>query len=190
MPNETVILNLGRPNGIDGIAGLPGFKSGEPRLRTTRARRSSRPGSTWPGRMMPGRWYGYDAAQVIVVDTNDRERSRRARQPPRQAAGRLGRARRPPRGRGRRQLASRARQRTGPILPGEPTGRERVTSLEALDMFAGSNKPITPPGTPADPWSRNSSGSRSERQGAERDLEPAAGLPRRSWFRSRDRHRP
>ena len=37
----------------------------------------------------------------------------------------------------------------GPILPGLPSGQERVPSLEALDIFAGSNKPITPPGTPA-----------------------------------------
>ena len=38
----------------------------------------------------------------------------------------------------------------GPILPAVPTGQERVTSLEALDSFAGSNnKPITPAGSPA-----------------------------------------
>ena len=36
----------------------------------------------------------------------------------------------------------------GPILPALPNGQERVTSLEALDSFAGSTKPITPPGTP------------------------------------------
>ncbi len=36
----------------------------------------------------------------------------------------------------------------GPILPGLPSGQEKVASLEALDTFAGSNKPITPPGTP------------------------------------------
>ena len=35
-----------------------------------------------------------------------------------------------------------------PILPGLPSGQERVTSLEALDHFAGSTKQITPPGTP------------------------------------------
>ena len=36
----------------------------------------------------------------------------------------------------------------GPILPGSPSGQVKVASLEALDTFAGSNKPITPPGTP------------------------------------------
>ena len=36
----------------------------------------------------------------------------------------------------------------GPILPGVPAGQEQVPSLEALDTFAGSTKPITPPGSP------------------------------------------
>ena len=36
----------------------------------------------------------------------------------------------------------------GPILPGLPSRQEKVASLEALDTFAGSIKPITPPGTP------------------------------------------
>src|SRR5262249_48587250 len=35
------------------------------------------------------------------------------------------------------------------ILPGLPNGQERVTSLEALETWAGSGKPITPPRTPA-----------------------------------------
>ena len=33
-------------------------------------------------------------------------------------------------------------------LPAQPAGQERVPSLEALDTFAGSIKPITPLGTP------------------------------------------
>ena len=37
---------------------------------------------------------------------------------------------------------------SAPILPGLPSGLEKMTSLEALDTFAGSNKSITPPGTP------------------------------------------
>ena len=36
----------------------------------------------------------------------------------------------------------------GPILPAQPAGQEQVPSLEALDTFAGSTKPITPAGTP------------------------------------------
>ncbi len=37
---------------------------------------------------------------------------------------------------------------SAPILPGLPSGLEKVASLEALDTFAGSNKSITPPGSP------------------------------------------
>ena len=36
----------------------------------------------------------------------------------------------------------------GQILPALPAGQERVPSLEAIDTFAGSTKPITPVGTP------------------------------------------
>ncbi len=35
-----------------------------------------------------------------------------------------------------------------PLLPGIPNGRVKLASLEALDIFVNSTKPITPPGTP------------------------------------------
>jgi hypothetical protein len=36
----------------------------------------------------------------------------------------------------------------GPLLPALPSGQERVPSLDAIDTFANSTKPLTPPGTP------------------------------------------
>ncbi len=36
----------------------------------------------------------------------------------------------------------------GPILPGKLAGQVQLASLEALDVFAGSTKPITPPRSP------------------------------------------
>ena len=97
---------------------------------------------------MPGRWYGYDAARAVVVDTTDRE-----------TLAALDASRGQPlvdwvaRG-GHLVVAVGANWQAvrdsvlAPILPGLPSGQEKVASLEALDTFAGSTKPITPPGTP------------------------------------------
>jgi hypothetical protein len=148
MPDELVILTLGRPNGLDGIAGLPGFKSGgsadnNPGQELITARVDIQ------GGMMPGRWYGYDTASVIVVDTSDRD-----------VIGALDNLHGKPlvdwveRG-GHLVVAVGSNWQVvresvlGEILPGEPTGRERVTSLDTLESFAGSTKAITPPGAPA-----------------------------------------
>ena len=67
-----------------------------------------------------------------------------------------------------------------------PAGRSRSPSLEALDTFAGSNKPITPPGTP--PVLVTKLEELEERGGKvlERDVEPAAGRPRALRFRPGD----
>ncbi len=149
MPDETVILSMGRPVGLDAIAGLSGFKSGGSPTDNTAGQEIVTARIDVQGGMMPGRWYGYDAAQVVVVDTSDRE-----------VLAALDNLRGKPlvnwveRG-GHLVVAVGSNWQVvrdsvlGPILPGEPTGRERVTSLEVLDIFAGSNKPITPVGAPA-----------------------------------------
>jgi hypothetical protein len=150
MPDESLILTMGRPQGVETIADLPGFqvsargaaRAGSTGVEVVTARIDPQLGS------MPGRWYGYDAARAIVVDTSDRE-----------TIAALDALRGQPlvdwvaRG-GHLVVAVGANWQAvadsilGPILPGRPTGQERVTSLEALDIFAGSNKPITPPGAP------------------------------------------
>jgi hypothetical protein len=147
MPDESLILTMGRPQGVETIAELPGFKaaSGRPARSTSveivTARIDAQAGS------MPGRWYGYDAARAIVVDTGDRE-----------TVASLDALRGQPlvdwveRG-GHLIVAVGANWQAvrdsvlAPILPGLPSGQEKVASLEALDTFAGSNKSITPPGT-------------------------------------------
>jgi hypothetical protein len=147
MPDESLILTMGRPQGVETIAELPGFKaaSGRPARGTSveivTARIDAQAGS------MPGRWYGYDAARAIVVDTGDRE-----------TVASLDALRGQPlvdwveRG-GHLIVAVGANWQAvrdsvlAPILPGLPSGQEKVASLEALDTFAGSNKSITPPGT-------------------------------------------
>lgn len=149
MPNETLLLTMGRPLGVEAIKDLPGFQSS--------GRAASRTGAPeiMTGRIdpqnasMPGRWYGYDAAQAVVIDTADRE-----------TLSALDALRGQPLvdwvARGGHLIVSvganwqAVRDSVlGPILPGTPAGQVKVASLEALDTFAGSNKPITPPGTPA-----------------------------------------
>ena len=147
MPNENVILTLGRPQGVETMVELPGFKVptrtannfGLEEIVT--ARIDAQSGS------IPGRWYGYDAARAIVLDTNDRA-----------AMSALDALRGRPlvdwveRG-GHLVVAVGANWQIvrdsvlAPLLPGLPNGQERVTSLEALDFFATSTKQITPPGS-------------------------------------------
>jgi len=149
MPDEAVILSMGRPAGLDGIAGLPGFKSGGAATDRSPGEEIVTARVDVQGRMLPGRWYGYEAAQVIVVDTSDRD-----------VLAALDNLRGKPlvdwveRG-GHLVLAVGSNWQLvrdsvlGPILPGKPVGTERVVSLEALDTYAGSTKSISPPGAPA-----------------------------------------
>ena len=148
MPNETLILTMGRPQGVESIKDLAGFQA-TPRAGyrgagagILTARIDPQTGS------MPGRWYGYDAARAVVIDTSDRE-----------TLSALDALRGQPlvdwvaRG-GHLVVSVGANWQAvrdsvlASILPGLPSGLEKVASLEALDIFAGSNKSITPPGTP------------------------------------------
>jgi len=149
MPDETLLLTLGQPRGVESIAELPGFKgaargpSASAGQEIVTARIDAQSGS------IPGRWYGFDAARAVVVDTGDRE-----------TVAALGGLRGQPlvdwveRG-GHLVIAVGANWQAvrdsvlAPLLPGLPSGQEKVNSLEALDTFAGSSKPITPPGTPS-----------------------------------------
>jgi hypothetical protein len=148
-PNETLILTMGRPQGVESIKDLPGFQSA-PRGNSRSAGPEILSARVDPqSGFMPGRWYGYDAAKAVVIDTSDRDTL--------QALDAL-------RGQPLVDWVARGGHLVvsvganwqavrdsilAPILPGLPSGLVRVASLEALDTFAGSNKSITPPGTPA-----------------------------------------
>jgi len=148
MPGETVLLALGRPQGVEMIADLPGFKGPAGAAVTVHdgivtARIDAQSG------LIPGRWYGYDAARAVVVDTGDRATltalSGLRGQPLVDWVARGGHL----------VIAVGANWQAvrdsalAPMLPGLPNGQERVTSLEALEAFAGSNKQVTPPRTPS-----------------------------------------
>ena len=151
MPNETLILTMGRPQGVETITDLPGFQSAA-RGPSGHAGAGDRDGTDRRSDRL-------DARPLVRL---------------RRGAGRSSST--PPtarRGLGARRICAASRWSTGsrgaaiswsrsaptgrrcatassaPILPGLPSGQEKVASLEALDTFAGSNKSITPPGTPA-----------------------------------------
>jgi hypothetical protein len=148
MPDETVIFTLGQPLGIDQVPNLPGFASGGNGPSNTSSSEVVLERIDPSDDQMPGRWYGFDAAGVIVIDTDDLV-SLRALDGMRGqalvdwvkrgghlvvAVGANGQAVRD--------------SALAPILPALPSGQERVASLDAIDTFAGSTKPLTPPGTP------------------------------------------
>jgi len=148
MPDSTLILTVGQPQGVDQIGNVAGFQ-----------RTGTGPGNAEvvviriddpeEGERIPERWLGYDGATAVVIDTADAATLKRFEGAKGEAlvdwvkrGGHL------VLGVGGNWEAVRD-SALGPILPALPVGRERLQSLEALDTFAGSNKSITPPGTPA-----------------------------------------
>ena len=69
------VLTLGRPVGVDMIPSLPGFNANKANTAIPggRAREVIVPRLQAIDDLLPGRWYGYDAVDVVVVDTNDKE---------------------------------------------------------------------------------------------------------------------
>ncbi len=194
MPQESLILTMGQPKGVESLPELPGFQQGG--QTGPNAPRRKIGGELYLARIdpqmgrLPGRWYGFEAARAIVLDTGD---------PQVIAAldGLRGQAlvEWVKRG-GHLIVAVGANWQAvrdsvlAPILPGLPDGREKVPSLDALDVFAGSSKPITPPGTPEVLVTKLDGGRGAWRHGPQqRDVEPAAGRARALRIRPGDPHR-
>lgn len=147
MPDSTLILTVGRPRGVDQIGAVAGFQ----RASTGRgdAEIAVIPiDDEKEGERLPDHWLGYDGATALVIETADAAAIRRFE-------GDKGRAVVDWVKRGGHLVLSVggnwravAESALAPILPALPVGEDRIRSLEALDTFAGSNKSITPPGTP------------------------------------------
>jgi hypothetical protein len=150
-PDEMLLITLGRPQGVEIIPSLPSFtpdpnnNSGRVGNELTVARIDTLSDA------LPGRWYGFEAAEAIVLDTNDRDVMAKLN-----AAG--GQAIREWVRRGGHLVVtvgsdwSRVRDsflllKDDPMLPAIPTGQERVHDLGGLESFAGASKPITPAGS-------------------------------------------
>ncbi|MGC8640977.1 MAG: hypothetical protein ACP5XB_14015 [Isosphaeraceae bacterium] len=148
LPDEMVILALGQPMGVDQLPSLPGFTVGGQRGQTGTGVAELIVSRIDPQvNQLPGRWYGFDLARAVVIDTDDRATLQELGGPRAQALVdwvRHG---------GHLVVSVGANWQAvrdsalGQILPALPAGQEQVPSLEAIDTFAGSIKPITPVGT-------------------------------------------
>lgn len=146
---ETLLLTFGKPQGVDQIANLPAFQVGQYGRLSPGASEVAVAGIDTISGHLPGRWYGYDAATAVVFDTNDQrvmEEFGQMRGPALEEWVRRG---------GHLVVSVGSNWQSvrdsflGPMLPCEPTGQEQVSSLDALDAFAGAGatKPITPAGS-------------------------------------------
>jgi hypothetical protein len=149
-PDGTLLVTLGKPAGVEMIPGLPDFST-----QQTQGMVETAVGAVDTlGGAVPGRWYAYDAATAVVLDTGDREVMRSLdsfRGKP--LADWVARGGHLVVAVGRDWQAV-AQGFLGPLLPAQPTGQVKVGSLEALDAYAGSGankqtRQITPPGSPA-----------------------------------------
>ena len=148
-PDGTLLVTLGKPAGVELIPNLPDFN-----VQQSQGMSDTAVGSVDTfGGAVPGRWYGYDAATAVVLDTGDRDVMKALenfRGKP--LADWVARGGHLVVAVGRDWQAV-AQGFLGPVLPAEPTGQVKVTSLDALDAYAGSGankqtKQITPPGSP------------------------------------------
>jgi hypothetical protein len=154
MPQETMILTMGQPQGVEALKELAGFQEGGkgPRQPGNAAAADFIVVSRLDPRIgrLPARWYGYDAARTIVLDTGQPD-----------VIPALDALRGQPlvdwvKHGGHLVLSVGSNWQAvqdsvlGPILPGKLAGQVQLSSLEALDTFAGagSTRSITPPGTP------------------------------------------
>jgi hypothetical protein len=149
MPDEFVILTLGQPVGLEQVMKLPGFAAGGNGPTNSPSSQVVLERIETADDQMPGRWYGFDAAGAVVIDTDDAAALQALE-------GMRGQALVDWVSRGGHLVVTVGANgqavrdsALAPILPALPAGQERVASLDAIDTFAASTKPLTPPGTPA-----------------------------------------
>ncbi|CAN5842718.1 hypothetical protein BH23PLA1_BH23PLA1_08400 [soil metagenome] len=143
-PGQLLLATLGNPSGIDLIPQIPEFRLENQVMETmVRVVRIQAPEG------IPGRWYGYDAVEAVVLDTNDQNTM--------EALDTF------------RNLALKQWVRNGghlvvaigdrwqavndsflaEMLPALPNGQSRTNDLGAIESFASSSKPITTPEGPS-----------------------------------------
>jgi hypothetical protein len=142
-PEQALIVTLGSPAGVNGIANLPGFKGGNRSGDLSFVKVA--PIAT---DSLPARWYGYDAAEAVVIDTNDRAAMNAVE------AGRGEALKAWVRGGGHLVVAVASNWQQvrdsvlADILPAELGGLTQIDDLGSLESFAGSSRPISGAGSP------------------------------------------
>ncbi len=140
--DETVVLALGRPQGVELVPGLPGFNGG----RTASADPSA--GAVEVVRLqaigeieLPGRPMGYDAFDAVVIDTNDRELMASLATRGDALTQWVGQG-------GHVVVAVGANWQAardgvlGPLLPATPTGTIPISDVRTVESFAGATNQL------------------------------------------------
>lgn len=141
--NQVVLATMGNPQGVQGIPKIPGFSTGDGPQQVDAV-------AVVPVRVpdgIPGRWYGYDALEAVVIDTNDQAvmdaleagRGEGLKEWVRQGGHLIVSV-------GQRWQQVRDSV-LGPMLPALPNGRTQLDDLGTLESFAGSTRPITKAGS-------------------------------------------
>ena len=140
-PGQTLLLTMGRVAGIEEVPAAAGLEgdANSPYARGPRVVVS-------PVRVpagIPGRWYGYEAAEVVVLNTNDTSALEALN------AGRGEALKEWVRNGGHLVLAIGEKWQQLPdsalagLMPAVPRGRLQISDLGALESFAGAKAPIS-----------------------------------------------
>lgn len=143
--DETLFITLGRPSGVEQVPSIPGFSADTNNggQEFTVARVDSIDGQ------LPGRWYGYDAATAIVLDTNDKTMMGSLTVQGQALVDWVARGGHLVVSVGANWAAVRDSV-LAPMLPAVPAGEIRMTTIEGFDTFTGlTTGSLLPPG--ADP---------------------------------------
>ncbi len=145
------VLELGRPAGVESIPTLPGYNVNKTNMPGTvgRAREVAVVRLQAIDDLLPGRWYGYDSVDVVVLDTNDKEMMATL------SAGR-GEALRQWVGRGGHLVVAASSNwqavndsPIGLMLPARIAGQTQVSPFDALESFTGGSHQVAFENTPA-----------------------------------------
>jgi len=137
------LLALGRPAGVELIPTLPGYNANRSNPSVPgRAREVSVARLQASDDLLPGRWYGYDAVDVIVLDTNDKEMLATI------AAGRGEALRQWVERGGHLVVAASGNWQAvndgplGPMLPARLAGQMQVNPFDSLESFTGGSRQV------------------------------------------------
>jgi len=138
------LVTLGHPYGVEGIPKLPGYNAtpGNPGNGRAHEVAVTQISSLGAADQLPGRWYGYDSADAVVIDTNDAETLNALN------GGRIEAIRQWVERGGHLIVAASSRWQAvndGPLaamLPAKLVGQTQVSPFDSLESFTGGSQQV------------------------------------------------